>query len=411
MIRFIHMFIVTILLAVLLGCNRDTPAHDLEHLRYTCSMHPFIMEQKPGLCPVCSMKLVKVTTDHSKTGNEVYLSDMQIRLANIQVDTARVRTIGDELTLSAVIREDQTQINAVTARIAGRIEHLFVRNVGEQVHAGQALFELYSEELITAQQEYLLTQHNVDRSRTDDSDFPRVADAARNKLLLWGMTEKQIADLVRRGEPSHALTVYSKYSGVTTDVAVAEGDYIEEGTALLRIVKLDMLWGEAQLYVTDLPLFETAHEALMEFPSVPDQRQLGAITFVSPSIESASKILLVRMGIANPNGKYRPGMQALMTLRGNTRNAIAVPSNALIHGKDGVVVWLKTANGAFISRMVSIGKTNRDFTEITQGLRAGESVVVSGAYLLHSEMVFKNGSDQMVGHDMETKGRVEHEGH
>lgn len=411
MIRFIHMFIVTILLAVLLGCNRDTPAHDLEHLRYTCSMHPFIMEQKPGLCPVCSMKLVKVTTDHSKTGNEVYLSDMQIRLANIQVDTARVRTIGDELTLSAVIREDQTQINAITARIAGRIEHLFVRNVGEQVQVGQPLYELYSEELIAAQQEYLLAQQNARRSQANDSDFPRFVDAARNKLLLWGMTEKQIADLERRGEPSHVLTVYSKFSGVTSDVAVAEGDYIEEGSSLMRIVKLDMVWGEAQLYVTDMPFFETAQEALMEFPSFPDQKQRGAITFVSPSIESASKIILVRMDIANPSGLFRPGMHALMTLLGNKRNAIAVPSNALIHGKDGVVVWLKNANGAFTSRMVSVGKTNRDFTEITQGLRAGESVVVSGAYLLHSEMVFKKGSDQMVGHSMETMGHVEHEGH
>jgi len=349
-----------------------------------------------------------VEIDPKKTANEVKLSDEQIQLANIQTDTVQLRPLGEEITLSAVLKENQNGINTVTARVPGRVERLFVRNLGEPVRAGQPVFELYSEQLSGAQQDYLLALQSKKRYADTDPNFARIADAARNKLLLWGMTEAQIAEVEKTGKVKNTLTFYSKYAGVATEVSVAEGDYVAEGSPVLRLANLGTLWAEAQLYVSDLPFLSQANEALLEVPSFPERTLQGRVSFVNPALEASSKIVMVRVEIANPNGEYQPGMQAWMTLKGKVRSTIAVPTNALIQGKGGATVWLKNAVGAFESRMVTMGKSNRDFTEITQGLQAGEMVVVSGAYLLHSELVFKKGANAMAGHDM--KGE-HHTGH
>ena len=400
---------VAVLLFAVASCKEAAPEAVPENVYYTCSMDPQVMEKKPGTCPICKMDLVRVEVDPNQKAGELKLSDQQIRLANIQTDTVRLRPLGEEITLSATLKENQNLVNVVTSRIAGRVERLFVRNIGEPVRAGQAVFELYSEELAAAQQDYLLALQSKKRYADTEPNFARIADAARNKLLLWGMAERQIADLELNGKPGNTLTFYSKYSGIATEVSVAEGDYVAEGSPVLRLANLGTLWAEAQLYVSDLPFLAKTGEALVEIPSISDQKLRGVVSFVNPSLEASSKIVMVRVEIPNPNGDYQPGMQAWMTLKGKVMNAIAVPTNALIQGKDGATVWLKNASGAFESRMVTMGKTNRDFTEIKAGLESGEVVVVSGAYLLHSELVFKKGANPMAGHDMEGGG--EHEGH
>ncbi len=275
-----------------------------------------------------------------------------------------------------------------------------MRNAGEKVQAGQAVFELYSEELASVQQDYLLALQSKKRYADTDPNFAHIADASRNKLVLWGMTDKQIGELEQRGSIKNTLTFYSKYSGVATEVSVAEGDYVAEGSPVLRLADLRTLWAEAQLYVSDLPFLNQTNEALVEIPSFSDRKLRGKVSFVNPGLEASSKIVMIRVEIPNPGGDYQPGLQAWITLKGKVRNAIAVPTNALIQGKDGATVWLKNADGAFENRMVTMGKTNRDFTEIMEGLQAGEVVVVSGAYLLHSEFIFKKGTDPMSGHNM-----------
>lgn len=389
------------LLLTVAACKKSMPAEAMpDSVFYTCSMHPQIMEKHPGTCPICKMDLVRIEVDPKKAANEVKLSEEQIRLANIETDTVRLQPLGEEITLSATLKENQNGINSVTSRVAGRIERLFVRNVGESVRAGQAVFELYSEELASAQQDFLLALQSKKRYADSDPNFARIADAARNKLLLWGMTETQIGEVEKSGQPKNTITFYSKYAGIATEVSVSEGDYVAEGSSLLRLADLRSLWAEAQLYVNDLPFLNQTNEALVEIPSFSERKLRGKVNFVNPALEASSKIVMIRVEIANPGGEYQPGMQAWITLKGKVKNAVAVPTNALIQGKDGATIWLKNASGAFESRMVTMGKTNRDFTEITEGLQAGELVVVSGAYLLHSELVFKKGADPMAGHDM-----------
>lgn len=390
------------LAAVLLfvaACKNNAPVETVsENISYTCSMDPQVMEKHAGTCPICKMDLVRVEIAPNQKTGELKLSKQQIQLANIQTDTVCLRPLGDEITLPAVLKENQNNIHTITARVPGRIERLYVRNAGEPVRAGQAVFELYSEQLAAAQQDYLLALQS--KKRYTDPVFARIADAARHKLLLWGMNEPQIGEIEASGQAKNTLIFYSPYTGIATEVSTVEGDYVAEGSQLLRLADLRNLWVEAQLYVSDLSFLNQSKGALLEIPSFPERRLWGNISFVNPALETASKIVMVRTELTNPNGDYQPGMQAWMTLKGKARNAIAVPTNALIQGKEGSTVWLQNAEGAFEHRMVTTGKTNRDFTEIIKGLEAGETVVTSGAYLLHSELVFKKGANPMEGHEM-----------
>ena len=184
-----------ILLAVV-ACKKPMPAETVpDNVYYTCSMDPQVMEKRPGTCPICKMDLSRVEIDPNQKAGELKLSEQQIQLANIQTDTVRLRPLGDEITLSAVLKENQNGINTLTARVSGRIERLFVRNVGEPVRVGQAIFELYSEQLAADQQNYLLALQSKKRYADTDPNFARIADAARNKLLLWGMGEAQIGEI------------------------------------------------------------------------------------------------------------------------------------------------------------------------------------------------------------------------
>ncbi len=367
---------------------------------YTCSMHPQVMQQEPGTCPICHMDLVRVETHPDQKGKEIRLNDEQIRLANIRIDTVRLHLIGEERTLAGTLRENQASINTLSAKVAGRIENLLVCSAGEYVREGQAVFEVYSETLAAAQQDYLLALQNRRRYASNDLDFARLADAAQNKLLLWGMNRAQIQTLAQSGQVQNVVTYYSPYSGYVLETPAAEGAYVAEGTPVLRLADLSTLWVEAQLYVSDLPFLNQTKEALVELPAFPGRTLRGKIDFVNPNLEAASKIVLVRAEISNPAGDYQPGMQAWITLKNKTRQVIAVPSNALLLGKDGAVLWVQNASGAFENRMVHTGVNNRDFTEITHGLTAGEVVVISGAYLLNSEYIFKQGANPMEGHSM-----------
>lgn len=398
----IRLFRITTALLVLISCNQSEPAEQIpDNIYYTCSMDPQVMEKKPGTCPICKMNLVRVEVDPNQKSGEIKLSSQQMELANISTDTARLRPIGDEITLSAVLKENQNNINIVAAKVPGRIERLYIRNIGEPVKIGQAVFELYSEQLSAAQEDYLLALQSKKRYAETDSKFARIVDAARNKLLLWGMNEAQISEIEQSGRYKNTLTYYSKYAGIATIVNVSEGDYITEGSPVLRVTDLHSLWAEAQLYVSDLPYLSRTDDALIDIPSHPDQKSLrGKVSFVNPALENASKIIIIRVDVPNNSMDFQPGLQAWVTLKGKTTNSVAVPNNALLRSKDGTTIWIRNPEGAFESRMVTTGKSNRDFTEITIGLKPGEVVVTTGAYLLQSELVFKKGANSMAGHEM-----------
>ena len=390
-----------ILIIVLVSC-KDKKAVIAAHkgVYYTCSMHPQIVQDKPGKCPICRMELIGVNKTINDSVSEIKLSDQQIQLGNIIVDTIRNGSIGTEIILPATLNIDQSKSNAISARVSGRIEKLAYKNIGEYIPKNAKLFDIYSEELNNAKQEYLLQlerQHNFDNSLIN---FSQLLYNAKNKLLLWGISEAQIKEIEKSKEVSPLTSFYNTEEGFITSFNVSEGEYVTEGELIITVTDLSTIWAEAQLYSSQLSLLEKNAEVEVRFTDLPGIVINGKIDFQNPEINSGTRLNLVRIIIPNKNNLLKPGMAAYATIKNRQRNSLLLPVNAILRDPNGASVWVKTGNATFQNRMVTIGLETDDKIEIKSGLHPGDIIVVSGAYLLNSEYIFKKGADPMEGMDM-----------
>ncbi|MEO8948956.1 MAG: efflux RND transporter periplasmic adaptor subunit, partial [Mucilaginibacter sp.] len=220
---------------------------------YTCSMHPQVHEEHPGNCPICGMKLIKVelTGTVGANSDKITLTATQLQLAGIQIDTVRDENIGNEKTLTGKVTTNENTAAELSARIAGRVQQLFVRTVGEKITIGQPVYSIYSEDLQEAEKEYLLAKQQQKILHNPDVDYQQLISAAENKLQLWGLSAAQIKNLATSGKVSATTTVLSKVGGTVSDISVHEGDYVTEGMTILKTQALNNLWIEAQLYASD----------------------------------------------------------------------------------------------------------------------------------------------------------------
>ena len=365
---------------------------------YTCSMHPQIMEDKPGLCPICHMELIVAKRTNS-AADEILLNDEQIRLGNIQFDTLRNGTIGDKTVLTATLNADETNINSVSARIMGRLDRLYYKAIGDYVSKGSHLYDLYSEELNNAKQEYLVV---LEKQQTLDNsiiDFKRLVQSAKTKLLLWGMNEGQVSELARTKMASPRTAFFSTASGYITELPVMEGQFVSEGSTIVRLTGLSSLWAEAQVYASELSGIDMTGIAVVEIPDLPGKYWKGKIEFANPEIAADSRLNLIRVSVPNENGQLKPGMPAYVTIKNKDVNALTLPSDAVLRDGKMNVIWLHTGKNRFKMKMVEIGMESGDRIEIRSGIQNGDVVVTRGAYLLQSEYVFKKGSDALGGHN------------
>jgi Cu(I)/Ag(I) efflux system membrane fusion protein len=402
------LFIAAVFVFLFAACknkNTKTPAqaeHNMEmnDVYYTCSMHPQVMQDKPGNCPICGMKLIEAKKGISKDPNEVQLSDQQIQLGNISTDTIRSGMIGDQMVLTATLNADQQKINAVSARVMGRIERLYFKNLGDYVNKGDKLFDIYSEELNNAKQEYILA---LEKQKTLDNpliDFTALLQSAKNKLLLWGLSENQIQEIAVRKTTTALTTFYSPVAGYITTLDIREGEYAMEGGTIVRIADLSTLWAEAQVYTSQLSQIDNNALASVQFPDLPGKQTIGKIEFMNPEINPQTRITLLRVNVANSGKLLKPGMPAYVTIKGKQVNTLTLPSDAVLRTGTGASVWVQTGNHTFKSRMVEIGMEDGERVEIKSGLQSGDIVVITGAYLLNSEFIFKKGANPMEGMKM-----------
>ncbi|MDP3666123.1 MAG: efflux RND transporter periplasmic adaptor subunit, partial [Sediminibacterium sp.] len=307
----------------------------------------------------------------------------------------------DKLVLTATLNFDQMKASSVSARIEGRIEKLYFKELGDYVKKDAPLFDIYSEELNNAKQEYLLS---LDRKKSFETetviDFSRLIQSAKNKLLLWGMTESQVQELARNKNASTRTTYYSAASGYITNLDVKEGDYVMVGNVIIKLVDLSSLWAEAQVYTSQMAEIDRNSIATVQLPDFDGKEIKGRIEFVNPEINPDTRINLIRVTIPNFNNLLKPGMSAYVLLKSPLRKTLTLPANAVIRDGKGATVWIRTANKTFKSIMVQTGLESDDRIEIVSGLHAGDVVVISGAYLLQSEYIFKKGVNPMAGHDM-----------
>ena len=366
---------------------------------YTCSMHPQVMQDRPGNCPICGMKLIPVEKKKGTDADAIMLSDQQIQLGNIQVDTIGKGNIGDETTLTATMNVDETKTETVSARVSGRIDKLYFKNEGDYINKGQKLYDLYSEELNNAKQEYILALEKQAVLDNSIIDFKQLVQSAKNKLLLWGMSESQINELARTKKTSILTSFYSTASGYITTLEGHEGDYISEGGTIIRLANLSSLWAEAQVYTFQLSEIDRNGTATVQLPDIGKEVK-GRIQFVNPEINPDTRINLIRVSIPNPGNQLKPGMQAYVVLKNRQRNSLTLPVDAVIRNEKMNMVWIQIDKNTFKSIMVETGLESDDRIEIRSGLKEGDVVVTTGTYLLNSEYIFKKGANPMGGMDM-----------
>lgn len=364
---------------------------------YTCSMHPQIMQDKPGTCPICHMDLIPVAKSNEKK-DELMLSDEQIQLGNIQTDTLGRALAGDKVVLTATLNFDEMKVNTVSARITGRIDRLYFKNTGDYIKKGDHLFDLYSEELNTAKQEYLAALERQQTLGNSIVDFKQLLQSARNKLMLWGVSESQIDALAKTKQFSPLTAFYSTATGYATEIPVKEGQYVMEGGVIVKLADLSTLWAEAQVYASQLAAVDYKGVAHVQLPDMPGKEITGKVTFANPEISADTRINLLRVSIPNTANQLKPGMPAYVVLKGSTGNAMTLPIDAVLRDGKMAMVWVQTDKNTYKRKSVETGLESGDRIEIKSGLQNGDVVVISGAYLLNSEYIFKKGAEPMEGH-------------
>ncbi|MFZ5772243.1 MAG: efflux RND transporter periplasmic adaptor subunit [Thermodesulfobacteriota bacterium] len=413
--------------------------------QYTCSMHPFIIRDEPGQCPICGMDLTPVKPGAGPTaapGGErkvkhwvspmdpAYIRDapgkdaMGMDLVPVYEEAAPGQIVIDPVTaqnmgirtaaverrdLSRTIRTvglvtyEEPRQYSVNSKIEGWIERLHINETGQLVTKGQPLMEIYSPELVAAQQEYLLALET--NARLAASPYAEIAagarrllDAARTRLKYWDITEQQINELEKSRQVRKTLTLYSPYRGVVTEKPVVEGMRVMTGMELLKISDISKVWVNADIYEYELAWVKVGLLAQVEIPFAPERPLQGKITYIYPYVEGETRTVKARIELVNPGLALKPDMYANISIEAESvTGALALPSNAVLSSGRGETVFVALGEGRFAPRRIKTGVTDEEgYVQILEGLREGEQVVTSAQFMLDSESKLREAIQKML---------------
>ncbi|MCF6364826.1 MAG: efflux RND transporter periplasmic adaptor subunit [Bacteroidales bacterium] len=364
----------------------DTHNHDTEQTketRWTCSMHPQIDEPEPGQCPICGMDLVPkntvVSDDEAVSEDEILMSQSAIKLADIQTYTVEKGMPEKKVYLLGKAQPDERKIAELTARFSGRIEKLFVNFTGQNVKRGQRLATIYSPELVAAQKELM-------EAISFKVSNPSFYTAARSKLKLWDLSDRQIDDIEKNGKPKLYFDILSPISGTVTMRHVALGDYVKEGNALFQVVDLTKIWVLFDAYESDLPWLKKGDKINFVFQSIPGENFNAEITFIDPFINPQTRVAKVRVELKNPNLKIKPEMFVdgiVQSEISEEMNDILIPKSSVLWTGKRSVVYVKVPNRknpSFKMKTVVLGPEAGNFYIINSGLKEGEVIASNGVF-------------------------------
>ena len=392
--------LIAVLIAGFVGgvwISGDTHTEQVQALKtYICPMHPTVVSDKPGSCPICGMDLVKKEADASsaQSGN-VQIDPTTIQ--NIGVKTMVVKKQPLRRTVRAVGRVDydETRIMDVNSKIAGWVEQLYVDYTGQWVEKGQPLLALYSPELVAAQEEYLTALNYAERMRDGAArDVARSADdllaAARQRLLYWDISAGQIAELEKTRQVGRTMPILAPRSGIVTHKDVLEGAYIGSGQHLYRIADLSVVWIYADVYEYEMPWISKGQHAEVSLSYLSGEQFEGKVDYIFPFMNEKTRTVQVRMVFDNADGAFKPDMYADVVIRPEVaRKGVVIPAQAVIHSGTRRVVVMAQGDGRFEPREIHIGVEAEDGYEVLRGLNPGEEIVTSAQFLIDSESNLK----------------------
>ncbi len=376
---------------------------------YTCSMHPEIIRDKPGKCPICSMDLVKKYTDNKKVEG-IDLSTLLkptngFVISSIPVTTMEKRIENIEVNALGAVAYDTRQVGAISARVSGRIEKLYVRFRFQKISMGQKIMDIYSPELLTAQQNLLFLLKN-------DTANTSFINTAKEKLLLLGMSNDQLQQVIKTHKPSFTVSVYSKYSGhiheasrvmnsggnnsgtmkdinvTTEELSLKEGMYIQKGQSIFSVYNPLKVWALLNIYADNQGLIKKGNAVQLTAETAPDNSFTGRIDFIEPFFRKENKTLSVRVYFDNSKLQLPVGSQVKAKISGSPQNANWLPKESIVSLGLDKAVYVK-APGGFMPHIVVTGFTNNGKTQILKGLAVTDSVAQNAQFLIDSESFIK----------------------
>ena len=382
--------------------TQSNPDSNIEHNHesenptiWTCSMHPQIQQQEPGDCPLCGMDLIPL--EKNSSSNDLLVLEMTpeaIKLANIQ--TTIVGASGKHeksILLNGKIQADERRSSSQSAHIPGRIEQLFITFTGEYVKKGQKLATIYSPELVTAQQEL------IEALKFSDVN-PKLAEAARKKLLFWKIPAKTIEAIEQSGAIQETFTLYAETNGVVSNRRIAVGDYVNKGQVLFDLINLSNLWVLFDGYEEDLANIHVGDKVEFTTPALPDKIFQTRINYIDPVINPKTRVASLRGEINNSAGLLKPEM----FVRGEVQARMApdeklmVPKSAVLWTGKRSVVYVKLPEmeiPSYSYREVNLGPSLGDSYLIEGGLEAGEEVVTHGNFAIDASAQLNNQQSMM----------------
>ncbi len=397
-------------LSALLGPAADARSENSKTL-YTCGMHPQVIQDHPGNCPICGMKLTPIRNGAGADTNAASSSAIAVDAAtqqNMNLRTALVERGPLRKTIRTVgtIDYNETALADVTTHFKGWIEKLDVDATGQLVHRGQPLFEVHAPDIYDAQVAFLQTVTNSFKK------FKSVIAARKDAIRVlknFDVSDEQIAQIETNRTVLRTLTVPAPISGFVIEKDAVAGQMVDAGIKLYRIADLGIVWVIAQVYEQDLTFVQLGQEAVVKVSSLPDREFRGRVTFIYPTVDEKTRTARVRLEFENPGYYLKPGMFVSAQIQAELEpSAVLVPESAVLRSGAKNTVFVALAGGKFAARDVTLGvESENDLIQVTSGVNAGDRVVTSGQFLLDSESQLREAIDKLRGSTAAPKAEVD----
>jgi len=408
-------FAVSLVVAytLLSACNNPKPAPAVQtqaksDVKYTCPMHPKIMEDHPGSCPICGMTLVKKTGQASE-GSGISLGTVlqpvnSSVVSSVTAITPVQKSVATEIYGDGYLDFDTRTFNNIASRFSGRIEKLYIKYAFQKIHAGERIFDIYSPDMVTAQQDLVYLTRNP-------APEPELVNAARQKLLLLGMTIAQVNQVAKTGKAFYNLPVYSPYTGHVHDtqhsqmtgpptaetqgdfaasqpLTIKEGMYVTKGQTLFNIVNPHSLWAIVKIDRSSVSALKLNQPVQLLLPDMPGKTISGKVNFIEPTLQQGDKTTSIRVYVDNMNHSLKVNSLVKAKIQTGSDNGLWIPREAVVNLGQTLVVWQKKG-AAYQARQVSTGLINGNYIQVTKGLALTDSLASSAQYLTDSESFIK----------------------